>query len=408
MKEREGGAQGYPREWRDHRQRVKGERRAYRNILKIGLENTFSIYTFGTKELKMKSISTFSILFVVFVLAGCGGGGSSRMAMVPMAPMDIAPEDIAPEVMEPEVMDPKVREPEEPMAPGFVQPPPSSRPVENVEARRVADELPGGLLHVGGPFEGYMLAGGVLRDDTVTSTDDPVKHADGFINITGWQGSRHTRSIDVEEEGIGDHFDDTFVSYTNIESSTDTDYIDFGYWTRLVRIDPDNPVFTIDAFVFGSSIPDGNDLALVEGSASYSGPATGLYAKKSGSLYRTFGQFKANTTLQVNYGVEDTGPDAKGVLVTISGNVTDFRDSNGNVIDSTWTVDLQEAQHSPLDVNSGFFDPGTTARGGKWKYLYFGVLDTNDSTVQPGAVGGLFNETFPNGKVTGAFAATKN
>ena len=47
---------------------------------------------------------------------------------------------------------------------------------------------------------------------TITA-DDPVKHTDGFINITGWQGSRHTRSIDVEEEGIGDHFDDIFVSY---------------------------------------------------------------------------------------------------------------------------------------------------------------------------------------------------
>ena len=134
-----------------------------------------------------------------------------------------------------------------------------------------------------------------------------------------------------------------------------------------------------------------------------------MYAKKSGSLYRTSGQFKANTALQVNYGVENTDPNAKkGVLVTISGSITDFRDSNGNVIDSTWTVDLQEAQHSPLNEEGGYFDPGTTARGGEWEYIFFGVLDENDSTVQPGAVGGLFNETFLNGKVTGAFAATKD
>ena len=348
----------------------------------------------------MKSVWIPSIFLVALILTACsGGGGGGRMATAPMGPMK-------PVVMVPEVPVVEVREPEEPMVPGVVRPPPPP-PVENVEARRVADALPSRLLHTLRPFEGYVIASGVLRDDTMAITDDPVKHTDGFITVPGWQGSRYTRTIDVEEEGIGDHFDDIFVSYT-LESLAGIDYLDFGYWTRLVRINPDSPHFTAHAFLFGSQMPDVNDLDLVEGSASYSGPATGLYAKKSGSLYRTSGQFKANTALQVNYGVEDTDPDAKGVLVTISGSITDFRDSNGNVIDSTWSVDLQEAQHSPLDEEGGDFDPGTTARGGEWEYLYFGVLDTSDPTVQPGAVGGLFNEEFPNGEVTGAFGAIKD
>ena len=354
-----------------------------------------------TKELKMKSVWIPSIFLVALILTACsGGGGGGRMATAPMGPMK-------PVVMVPEAPVVEVREPEEPMVPGVVRPPPPPL-VENVEARKIADALPSTLLHTLRPFEGYVIASGVLRDDTMAITDDPVKHTDGFINITGWQGSRHTRSIDVEEEGIGDHFDDIFVSYT-LGSLAGIDYLDFGYWTRLVRTNPDSPYFTANAFLFGSPIPnETNNLNIAEGSASYSGPATGLYAKKSGSLYRTSGQFKANTALQVNYGVEDTDPNAKGVLVTISGSITDFRDSNGNVIDSTWTVDLQEAQHSPLDEESGDFDPGTTARGGEWEYIFFGVLDKNDPTVQPGAVGGLFNETFLNGKVTGAFAATKD
>ena len=349
----------------------------------------------------MKSVWIPSIFLVALILTACsGGGGGGRMATAPMGP-------IKPVVMVPEAPVVEVREPEEPMVPGVVRPPPPL--VENVEARKIADALPSPLLHTLRPFEGYVIVSGVLSDDTMAITDDPVKHTDGFINITGWQGSRHTRSIDDEEEGIGDHFDDIFVSYT-LESLAGIDYLDFGYWTRLVRTNPDSPHFTADAFLFGSPIPDDtNNLSFAEGSASYSGPATGLYAKKSGSLYRTSGQFKANTALQVNYGVdEDTDPNAKGVLVTISGSITDFRDSNGNVIDSTWTVDLQEAQHSPLEEEGGDFDPGTTARGGEWEYIFFGVLDENDSTVQPGVVGGLFNETFLNGKVTGAFAATKD
>ena len=349
----------------------------------------------------MKSFWIPSIILVALILTACsgGGGGSSKMATAPMGPMK-------PVIMVPEVPVVEVREPEDQMVPGGVQPP---RPGEYAQARRVADALPSRLLHTLRPFEGYTLAGGVLRDDTMVITDDPVKHTDGFINITGWQGSRHTRTIDVEEEGVGDHFDDIFVSYT-LGSLAGIDYLDFGYWTRSERrAAPDSPYFTANAFLFGSPIPDDeDDLNLVEGSASYSGPATGLYAKKSGSLYRTSGQFKANTALQVNYGVEDTGPDAKGVLVTISGSITNFRDSNGSVIDSTWTVDLQEAQHSPLDEEGGDFDPGTTARGGEWEYIFFGVLDENDPTVQPGAVGGLFNEEFPNGKVTGAFGAIKD
>ena len=385
----------------------------------------------------MKSFWIPSIILVALILTACsgGGGGGSRMAGIPPSepmagippsepmagippsepmagippsePMaGIPPSEPMAGIPPSEPMEP--REPEEPMEPVVVRLPPPP-PVENVEARRVADALPSiPLIHTLRPFEGYVIASGVLRDRTPGVTaDDPVKHTDGFINITGWQGSRHTRSIDVEEEGIGNHFDDIFVSYT-LGSLAGIDYLDFGYWTRLVRINPDSPHFTANAFLFGSPMPDVNDLDLVEGSASYSGPATGLYAKKSGTLYRTSGQFKANTALQVNYGVEDTDPDAKGVLVTISGSITDFRDSNGNVIDSTWTVDLQEAQHSPLDEEGGDFDPGTTARGGEWEYLYFGVLDTNDPTVQPGAVGGLFNEEFPNGKVSGAFGAIKD
>ena len=119
---------------------------------------------------------------------------------------------------------------------------------------------------------------------------------------------------------------------------------------------------------------------------------------------------KRNTTLSVEFGVENPDPlIAKEFLVTISGSVTDFTDINGDVIDSTWTVDLQEAQHSPFHDDTGEFDSGMTTGGGpengEWEYQYFGQLD-GTATARPTVVGGGFDATFPNGEVGGAFAAT--
>ena len=176
-----------------------------------------------------------------------------------------------------------------------------------------------------------------------------------------------------------------------------------------MRGDPSLLEYFIDGFVMGSPLSVSQDMETVTGSATYSGPATGLFAKKTGSIYTTSEQFKANTTLWVEFGVENPDPlFAKNLLVTISGSVTDFTDINGDVIDLTWTVDLQEAQHAPFNDDTGEFDSGMTTGGGEWDYQYFGELDENDPTVQPAIVGGGFDAIFPNGEVAGAFAATKD
>ena len=94
-------------------------------------------------------------------------------------------------------------------------------------------------------------------------------------------------------------------------------------------------------------------MALVTGSATYSGPATGMYAKKTGSIYTTSGQFKANAALSVDFGIEDPLDD-KIVLVQISGSVTEFRDIDGNLIDPNWTVELQQAEHDSANSNWSF------------------------------------------------------
>ena len=54
--------------------------------------------------------------------------------------------------------------------------------------------------------------------------------------------------------------------------------------------------------------------------------------------------------LQATFGLMDSmGVD----LSTISGTVSNFTDINGNLIDSTWAVDLNEARHDPKDLEPG-------------------------------------------------------
>ena len=144
--------------------------------------------------------------------------------------------------------------------------------------------------------------------------------------------------------------------------------------------------------------------ALDEGKATYSGPATGLFAKKSGSIYTMSGQFMADTVLKVEFGVPDPNdPEDKETLVIISGEVTDFTDIDSNIIDSDWKVTLQEVVHSP----SGVYEGGETDGGGKWDFQFYGDLNTIDNPVQPAIIGGGFDNEFSNGVVAGVFATTK-
>ena len=339
----------------------------YECSIQMGYSSCPTLYKIFGDLLMMKRLV---VLVICALVVGCGGGSSSgKMAMDSLEEARRAPME---------------------------------KPVSE-KTRRLSAQLPGNLLFMGNPFENYMIERGELKHPT----DDQVKHTDGFIEIPGWTGARYTRYSPIQFST------DTFVIYTNSDSPSDTDYVDFGYWRSNVLADSNDPTslrYDLDRFVLGPTFSTSQNMQLVEGSATYSGPATGFYGKKSGSIFTKFGEFKANTTLSVEFGVPNPDPLlAKDLLVTISGSVTDFTDINGDVIDSTWTVDLQEAQHSPFDDDTGEFDPGMTAVGGteagKWDYQYFGPLD-GTATARPTVVGGGFDAEFPNGKVGGAFAAT--
>ena len=205
----------------------------------------------------------------------------------------------------------------------------------------------------------------------------------------------HTRD-DLEENQR-----DTIVTYTNSESGTDTDYLDFGYWLVLTPID-DMEDYFIQTFANGS-ISSGS-VGHVEGSASYVGPATGQYTRKTRNVYVESGQFTAEASLTARFNDPEV---AEADRFTISGSISNFKNSNGSVIDAAWTLDLNEVGHDPKDDSPRDLPSGTTTGGKTWRYEYFGALDSNDGSVQPSAVGGTFRGHFSNGSVIGAFVASK-
>ena len=193
---------------------------------------------------------------------------------------------------------------------------------------------------------------------------------------------------------------------------TDADYLDFGYWVENDMTDASDP-YTVDAFFRGKDPHD--NVASVEGTASYSGKAAGLYARQvyegNALLDDRSGRFTADVALKAYFGGGAVAPDDAD---SISGTISNFLDG-GQAIDSGWSVTLNKiggGTGGTGNFNSdGTFTEGSTAGGGAagtWSGAFYGD-DTSDSNVapQPGSVAGEFTAGFHNGAVVGAFGARK-
>ena len=203
----------------------------------------------------------------------------------------------------------------------------------------------------------------------------------------------------------------TNVSVAGAEE--DADYLDFGYWVGNDMADASDP-YTVAAF-FSGKAPHG-DLASVEGSASYSGKAAGLYARQvyEGSALaddRT-GRFTADVALTAHFGGGAVAEDDRN---SIGGTISNFMDG-GRPIDSGWSVRLNKigggtGGTGTLDTSAATFSGGTTAGGGAagtWSGAFYGDATAVDSvTPQPSGVAGEFTAGFHNGDVVGAFGARK-
>ena len=195
----------------------------------------------------------------------------------------------------------------------------------------------------------------------------------------------------------------------------DADYLDFGYWVENDMTSAGDP-YTVDAF-FAGNAPHGG-LASVEGSASYSGKAAGLYARRvyegDTLLDDRAGRFTADVALKAYFG---GGAVAADDQYSVGGTISSFMDG-GQPIDSGWSVRLNKIGGGTGGGGAGTFDTaaatfteGTTAGGGAagtWSGAFYGDDTEVDSvTPQPSSVAGEFTAGFHNGGVAGAFGARK-
>ena len=208
-------------------------------------------------------------------------------------------------------------------------------------------------------------------------------------------------------------------SVTNVSvagAQEDADYLDFGYWSEW---DADggtggSQAYTVEAFFKGKDPHDA--VASVEGTASYSGKAVGLYARQvydgNTLLDDRSGRFTADVALRAYFGGGAVAPDDQN---SIGGTVSGFMDG-GREIDSGWSVTLNKigggtGGTGTFDTSGGTFTEGTTAGGGTagtWSGAFYGDDTAVDNvTPQPGSVAGEFTAGFHNGSVVGAFGARK-
>ena len=180
-----------------------------------------------------------------------------------------------------------------------------------------------------------------------------------------------------------------FHAVTDINSSTDNDYLAYGYWSRSVPHTLASSGF--QSFYYGSMPYGGNAAApsLQGMTATYTGGAAGVYNILGTSNY---GHFKANFQLRANF----------GPVGTFVGSLTNITHLTGDPAFAFRNIDRVPGAIS----GSGFF--GETILGGRMSGRFFGP-----SGALPTGVAGWFEDlrTPDNGSRTailsGSFGATR-
>ncbi len=251
------------------------------------------------------------------------------------------------------------------------------------------------------------------NDGDTTDVDESMPRIKGMFNGVAGTFACDT-GCDIQSGGDGKL--STFTggwTFTADSNATvagvleDADYLDFGYWVQTMTTEDDQEDYSVEAFSRGADEYGG--LTDVVGTASYAGAAAGLYSKREfvstgdGDL-EAAGRFTADASLTATFGQMDDSI-APNLVNSISGRITDFRDSDGASIDSAWRIMLNKiggiGGTGTFGVSEGVFTGGTTTGGGTWSGQFYGTGD------RPTGVAGEFDASFDNGEVIGAFGATK-
>ena len=192
----------------------------------------------------------------------------------------------------------------------------------------------------------------------------------------------------------------------------DDDYAYFGWWLQTPK---DNTgTYVVDVFAAGTSGHEANVTNDIEGTATYSGPAAGLYQTKTYTAgVQTdagVGEFTATASLTAKFG-DAASPG------TIGGTVTDF--TLDGEASTPWRVILEDALLADGDneftgTTEVDFGAGPTASDrGTWGGSFYDAGDNADGELgtaddQPGTVAGMFDAVTGTASLIGAFGATKD
>ena len=183
----------------------------------------------------------------------------------------------------------------------------------------------------------------------------------------------------------------------------DAAYAYFGWW--LDKPEDNMMPHMVEVFAGGTEDHAAGVAVLIEGNATYKGPAAGKYTTKTFTAgVQTdagVGHFTASTTLTAKFLDElEEG--------TIGGTVTGFVLDDGT--SPAWSVKLEDAG---LTANQPLFDGvseatfGPTAKVlGTWQGSFYDDADAMDATA-PGTVAGTFDAESVNATLIGGFGATK-
>ena len=208
----------------------------------------------------------------------------------------------------------------------------------------------------------------------------------------------------------------------------DADYLTFGYW---VQKDEDEDETTIGVSTFASGTPLTTtylaDWANLEGTADYEGKAVGKFVKKTlasdgMATISDGGTFTADANLKAYFGGSAISFNDS---FTVGGTIDDFRNDDGDMIDSNWSVKLKASfgtdstNNGTKDTLTSDFKGTTSASGpaGDWGGSFYGTPMNSDGTedvpsatntdAYPTSVAGEFDAHFSNGHTLGAFGATR-
>ena len=252
-----------------------------------------------------------------------------------------------------------------------------------------------GALENGKQYEGTYK--GIMGTVFCGGTDCAVTTTDDAMTLSG---SWYFTPGDEDEWYVRNEGDTAYV--------VETLYARFGHWlseNSTTAGTTDVNTFAVDgnentntANLNVTTVNTGDDATtLTDTKATYEGDAAGM------ALYKQFdssGKILEGSLRSMAFTADVELTATFGTGATLGGEITDFEDSAGNNIDSSWEVELLVRS---FDGNN-FADGTAVASGqdGLWSAQAFGA-----SGDRPTGVYGGFNAHFTNGHVAGAYATRK-